>query len=71
MDLARHVREFYPAPENHLGDSASPSEFDRRMLDLLDAIEAGAADIDALIDAARIYTRQQGLVEERTRPNEG
>lgn len=60
VELARHVREFYLDPKNQLCDPVSPSEFDRMMLDLFAAVEAGSADIDARIDGIRTLTRQQG-----------
>ena len=60
--LAQTVREFYTEPRRRLCNPQAPSDFDRQMLELFDAIEAGASDIHTRIEAMRAYTRKKGLI---------
>lgn len=57
--LAQTARNFYV---NKLLGRRSPNEFDRQMLQLFDAIEAGAPDIHDQIEAVRAYTRRKGFL---------
>jgi hypothetical protein len=59
--LAKTVREFYMEPRHKWYNPQAPSDFDRQMLQLFDAIEAGAPDIHARIEAMRAYTRNKGF----------
>jgi hypothetical protein len=56
--LARTARDFYI---NKLLRQRSPDEFDGQMLQLFDAIEAGAPGIHDRIEAVRAYTRRKGF----------
>ena len=55
--LAQTARDFYFKLLGH----SSPNDFDRQMLQLFDAIEAGVPDIHDRIEAVRAYTRRKGF----------
>jgi hypothetical protein len=61
--VAGHARVYYTKPSTRFYKPASPSEFDRQILSLLDSIEAGAGDIDAKIETLRSYVRQESFFQ--------
>jgi hypothetical protein len=61
--VASDVRTYYTKPSTRLCNPASPSEFDRQMLALLDSIESGVGDIDARIEALRSYIQSEGTFQ--------
>lgn len=61
--LAQEARAYYLAPSSKLCSLDNPSEFDLQMLELFESIEEGASDIDARIEALRIYYRRENVWE--------
>jgi hypothetical protein len=61
--LAQEARALYTGPKFKLCNPLTPSEFDRHVLSLLDSIEANRDDIDAKIEAMRVYLKSNNLGE--------
>lgn len=61
--VAGKVRTYYTKPSSRLCNPATPSQFDRQMLSLLDSIEAGAGDIDARIEVLRTYIHSEAVFQ--------
>lgn len=59
--VACEARAHYTQQGARIYNPASPSEFDRQMLSLLDSIEVDASDIDDKIAALRSYVWHEGL----------
>ena len=61
--LGQAARAMYTDPEWRLCNPASPSEFDQHVLSVLDSIETNRDDIDARIEALRVYLKGLNLFE--------